>query len=249
MKLTRGIICVIAVIVVVQLSAARGKDEKKDKLKGQMVDSGSFNVIVKGQNVLTETFTIEEQEGIDTVKAQVKEVAGSDPVQQKSTLEFTSQGQLLRYEWSQRSGGSLSLVPNNDFLIEKITGPGSGKASEHPFLMPSTSVVLDNNFFIHREVLAWRYLASDCKSEGGSLKCQQGPAEFGAIVPQEQTSMSVRMELVGKEKVSLRGVERDLLRVDLSGENFQWSLWLDDQDHFKLMRVAIPADKTEVVRN
>ncbi len=249
MKLSRGIICVIAVIVVAQLGAARGKDEKKDKLKGQMVDSGSFNVIVKGQNVLTETFTIEEQEGIDTVKAQVKEVAGSDPVQQKSTLEFTSQGQLLRYEWSQSSGGSLSLVPNNDFLIEKITGPGSSKASERPFLMPATSVVLDNNFFIHREVLAWRYLASDCKSEGGSLKCQQGPAEFGAIVPQEQTSMSVRMELVGKEKVSLRGVERDLLRVDLSGENFQWSLWLDDQDHFKLMRVAIPADKTEVVRN
>lgn len=249
MKLTRGIICVIAVIVVVQLSAARGKDEKKDKLKGQMVDSGSFNVIVKGQNVLTETFTIEEQEGVNTVKAQLKEPAGTDPVVQKSTLAFTSQGELLRYEWSQSSGGSLSLVPSNDFLLEKITAAGSGKASEHPFLMPSTSVVLDNNFFIHREVLAWRYLASDCKSEGGSLKCQQGPAEFGVIVPQDQTSMSVRMELVGKEKVSLHGVERDLLRVNLSGENFQWSLWLDDQDHFKLMRVAIPADKTEVVRN
>ena len=143
----------------------------------------------------------------------------------------------------------LTVFPNNDFLIEKITTAASAKAAEQPFLMPSTSAILDNNFFVHREVLAWRYLAADCKPEGGNLKCQQDPAEFGVLVPQDRTSIRVRMELVGKEKVTIRGAERELLRLNLTGESFEWALWVDDHDQFKLMRVAIPADNTEVVRD
>jgi len=235
------------IALAMQTAAARSKDEKKHESK-QMVDSGTFDVIVKGQHVITETFSIEQQSGISIVKAQLKETTGMDPVKQKSDLEFTSQGELLRYEWSESSGGSLSVMPDNDFLKEKITAPGQTKPAEQPFLMPGTSMILDNNFFIQREILAWRYLAADCKSDGGVLKCQQGPAEFGVLIPQDRTSMSVRLELVGKEKVKIRGVQRNLLRLNLSGENYQWSLWLDDQDHFKLMRVAIPADDTEVVR-
>ena len=61
--------------------------------------------------------------------------------------------------------------------------------------------------------------------------------------------MSVRMELGGKEKVTIRGTERDLLRLNLHGDQFDWALWVDDHDHFKLMKVAIPADNTEVVRD
>lgn len=249
MRLLRRSARIAAVIVIsLQLASANGKDEKKDKLKPEVVDSGAFQVLVKGQHVITESFTIEQKEGLSIVKAQLKQTTGTDPTQQKSRMEFTSQGELISYDWSQSSGGSLSVEPKNDFLIEKITTPGSGKPAEQPFLMPTTSMILDNNFFIQREVLAWRYLAVDCTSEAGGLKCQQGPAEFGVLVPQDRTSMSVRMELVGKEKVKFRGVDRDLLRVNLTGENFQWSLWLDDQDHFKLLRVAIPADDTEVVR-
>jgi hypothetical protein len=98
-------------------------------------------------------------------------------------------------------------------------------------------------------VLAWRYLAADCKSEAGNLKCPQGPVEFGVLVPQDRSSVRVRLELVGKEKVSIRGTERELLRLNLTGEDFEWSLWVDAQDQFKLIRVAIPADGTEVVRD
>jgi hypothetical protein len=61
--------------------------------------------------------------------------------------------------------------------------------------------------------------------------------------------MSVRLELVGKEKISIRGTERELLRLNLSGEDLQWSLWVDENDHFKLIRVAIPADNTVVDRD
>ena len=98
-------------------------------------------------------------------------------------------------------------------------------------------------------MLAWRFLAADCKQEADGLKCQKDPGEFGVLVPQDRTSIHVRLELVGKEKVTIRGSERELLRLNLTGESFSWALWLDDRDQFKLLRVAIPADNTEVVRD
>jgi hypothetical protein len=57
------------------------------------------------------------------------------------------------------------------------------------------------------------------------------------------------MELVGKEKVMIRGTERELLRLNLKGETFSWALWVDENDHFKLMRVLVADDNTEVVRD
>jgi len=233
-------------------NAAAPKDDKKDKAKHdptQVVDSGAFGVFIKGQRVVTETFSIHELNGISIIKSQLKQTAGADASSQKSNLEITSSGELLRYEWSQDSGGSMTVLPNNDFLIEKITVPGSLKTAEQPFLMPSSTMILDNNFFIHREVLIWRFLAADCKSDTGGWKCQQDPAEFGVLVPQDRNSLRVRLELVGKEKVTIRGAERELLRLNLIGENFVWNLWIDPQDQFKLIRVAIPADDTEVVRD
>ena len=254
MKFEMKIRCATALALSLSLGAfasAYGAD-KKDKPKpaaSQTVDSGSFGVFIKGQRVATETFNVQQQNSNSVIKSQFKESVGTDPASQKSDLEITSSGELLRYEWSQASGGSLSVVPNNDFLLERITTAASSKAAEQPFLMPSTSAILDNNFFVHREVLAWRYLAAACKPDGGGLKCQQGPADFGVLVPQDRTSIHVRMEVVGKEKVAVRGAERELLRLNLTGESVNWALWVDDHDQFKLMRVAIPADNTEVIRD
>jgi len=230
------------------LPIARAAD-KKNPSKPQNVDSGTFGIFVKGQRVANETFTIQQQNDASVIKSQLKELVGSDPVTQKSDLEITATGALLRYDWSQSAGGSLSVFPDNDFLKERITPSPGAKPAEQAFLMPATSSVLDNNFFVHREVLIWRYLAADCKPENGGLKCQQDPGEFGVLVPQDRTSMHVRLELVGKEKVTIRGAERELLRLNLKGENFEWALWVDDKDQFKLIRASIPADNTEVVRD
>ena len=238
-------------VVVVGCATVLFAGDKKDKAKpagAQMVDSGSFGIFVKGQRVVTETFTVQQENGVSTVKAQLKETGGSATAGQKSDLQMTGGGELIRYEWSDGSS-SLMVTPNNEFLLEKITAAASSKPAEQPFLMPNTSAILDNNFFVHREVLAWRYLAADCHTVSGSLKCQQGPVEFGVLVPQDRTSMRVRMELVGREKVTIQGTERELLRLNLKGEAFTWALWVDDKDQFKLMRVMIADDNTEVVRD
>lgn len=235
---------------VAAFAAPRDKKEKeKEKSTIQMVDSGSFSVFVRGQHVATETFNIQQQNSNSVIKAQMKQDGSDNPVVQKSDLEITSNGALLRYEWSQAAGGSLTVVPNEDFLLERISTPTSSKPAEQPFLMPNTSAILDNNFFVHREVLAWRYLAADCKQEGADLKCQKDPGDFGVLIPQDRTSIHVRMEVVGKERVTIRGAQRELLRLNLTGDTFNWALWLDDHDRFKLIRVEIPADNTEVLRD
>jgi uncharacterized Zn-binding protein involved in type VI secretion len=244
---TRGISVLLLATSLAAVAASHGDKKEKEQSAAQTVDSGSFTVFVNGRPVATETSNIQQQNTNSIIKSQLKGDSPSDPLQ-KSELEITSTGDLLHYDWSQSSGGSLSVQPNNEFLIEKISTPTSPKPAEQPFLMPSTSVILDNNFFIHREVLAWRFLAAGCKQDPAGWKCQQA-GDFGVLVPQDRTSMHVRMEMVGKEKVKIRGAERELLRLNLKGDTFDWALWLDDHDQFKLMRVTIPADNIEVVRD
>jgi hypothetical protein len=261
-KLKLGIpvqMCAVAMTCMVAMHAADKKD--KPGASDKLVDSGSFGVFIRGQRVVTETFSVQQENGTSTVKSRLQEVSSSTSNQtslgttasipvaggQNSNLEITSKGELVRYDWSDGSG-SLLVVPKNEFLLEKITTAAS-KTAEQPFLMPNTSAILDNNFFVHREVLIWRYLASDCKMESGDLKCQQAPAEFGVLVPQDHASLRVRIELVGREKLMIRGSERDLMRLNLKGEAFSWALWVDEKDKFKLVRVVIADDNTEVVRD
>jgi hypothetical protein len=223
---------------------ATGKDKEPP---AQMVDSGSFGVWTGGHRVATETFTVQQQTGgISIIASQLKEDAGS--ASQNSELQVTSAGALVRYEWHEQSPGKseLFVVPNNDFLKETVTQNPGDKPAEQPFLMPSTSLVLDNNFLIHREVLAWRYLSS-CTHENGPMQC--GPAQFGAIVPQERTSIRISVQPVGEEKITIRGSERHLLRLNLKSDDDEWAIWLDPQDHYKLVRVVKTGDNTEVVRD
>jgi len=237
----------VAVLAGTALLCASDKKDKAKPAGAQQVDAGSFGVFIRGQRVVTETFTVHQENSISNVKSQLQTI-GASHTSQHSDLQMTASGELVRYEWSDGSG-SLVVTPNNEFLLEKITAAPGAKQAEQPFLMPNTSAILDNNFFVHRQVLAWRYLATNCRTQDGALKCQQGAVEFGVLVPQDRTSVRVRMELVGKEKITIRGTERELLRLNLKGESFSWALWLDDKDNFKLMRVLVADDNTEVVRD
>jgi hypothetical protein len=220
-----------------------GKDPE-----GQLVDSGSFGIFLNGRRVMTETFSVHQQAGgVSTISSQIKEDAGLSS--QDSELQITSSGALVRYEWHEAAPAKSSLVvaPNNDFLLETVTEKTGDKPVEQPFLLPETSPILDNNFFVHREVLAWRYLASSCTTEAKGLKC--GPADFGTVVPQDRLSAHVRVEPVGDEKITIRGVQQLLLHLDFKGDDGEWQLWLNPQDHYKLMRVTKTGEPVEVVRD
>src|ERR1700733_6871803 len=158
-------------------------------------------------------------------------------------------GELRKYEWKEISPGQSQAVvqPGQDFLIERFRSAPQEKEQEQPFMLPASSSVLDDYFFVHREVLAWRFLASSCKQDKGALQCPlKQHVQFGALNPHARSSMSVTLEFAGREKVTIRGTEHELNRLDLKSDSGNWELWLDDQ--FKLQRM-ISGESTEVVRD
>lgn len=234
-----------SLILLLVLAAAAAKPS------GQMVDAGSFGIYVNGQRVATERFSIQQIAGGSKVDSQLQEEGANQKASQASIMQLGSQGELVRYEWHEVTPEKLDLelLPNDQFLIERLTIKPGEKPIEQPFLLPSSTVVLDNNFFVHRELLAWRYLAQNCKQDAGKFQCVSGPTSFGAVVPQERSSMRVSLEPVRKEKTQVGGKERELSRFDLKFDENTWSLWLDDQDHFKVVKISIGDAHTEVVRD
>jgi hypothetical protein len=237
----------LSVLLVVTAAAAWKSDKGKDR--ENQVDSGSFGIFVGGQRVATETFSVrQDSAGLSTTSGQLRQ-EGSNAPAQSFEMKVSSTGALVDYQWHELAPGKseLEVLPNNEFLVERVTENPSEKPKEQPFLLPNTSLILDNNFFVQREVLAWRYLASACSTEGGQLKC--APAQFGTVVPQERVSVRVSVTPGGPEKVMIHGTERQLVRISLKGDDGEWNLWLDPLDHFKLIRVVKTGENTEILRD
>src|SRR6202049_1716373 len=179
----RWLIAIVLVCAFAAQARNQKQDKEQDKAKqpaAQTVDSGSFGVFIKGQRVVTESFSVQQQRGLSIIKSHLKDASGTANNDQSSELQIMPNAQLVRYEWDETTPAVSSVVvtPSNEFLIEKISTSTSAKPAEQPFLMPNTSMILANTFFVHREVLLWRYLAADCHPEGGNLQCQKGPVEL-----------------------------------------------------------------------
>jgi len=246
--LVLGAVCILAMSTAV--AVADKKEDKPAPASAQMVDSGSFGVFMHGQRVATETFSIHQSGSGSSIVSRFKSDAGADKAEQTSEWQMGPGGELRKYEWKELSPGQSQavVVTGQDFLIERFKSSPQAKEQEQPFMLPATSSLLDDYFFIQREVLAWKYLATSCKQENGALQCPlKQRVQFGALNAHARSSVSVTVEFSGKEKVTIRGVEHELNRLDLNGESGNWALWLDDQ--FKLQRILIASENTEVVRD
>jgi hypothetical protein len=241
----------LAGLCLLAVSIGAAASDKSDKAPAaQMVDSGSFGVFMNGRRVATETFSIHQNSGGSSVTSEFKAEAGLDKAVQTSTWEMTGSGELRSYEWKEVSPGQSQavVVSSQDFLIERFRSGPQEKEQEQPFMLPASSSLLDDYFFVQREVLAWKFLASSCKQEKGELRCPvKQHVQFGALNPHARAPMSVAVEFAGREKVTIRGVERELNRLNLKSDSIDWALWLDDQ--FKMQRILIAGENTEVVRD
>ncbi len=230
-------------------AAAAGPGKEKEPA-GQMVDSGSFGILVNGRRVATETFSIQQNSSGSVATSEFKTEEGLDKAVQSSELQLTANGDLRRYAWKEVSPGKAQAVvlPNENLLVERSTENPQAKEQEHPFLLPTSTSILDDYFFVHREILAWKYLATGCHQESGRVACPVSQrAQFGALNPHARSSLLVSVEFTGREKVPVHGAERELNHFVLKSDAGEWSLWLDDQ--FKLVRILVPGDNTEVVRD
>jgi hypothetical protein len=65
--------------------------------------------------------------------------------------------------------------------------------------------------------------------------------------PHQHSSAPLSAEFLGREKVSLKSGQQDLLKLEFKTEAGTWQLWLDDQ--FKVMRMLVVGENTEVDRD
>jgi len=237
----------VAVAAITPLVAAA---VDKKEASGQMVDSGALGVFLNGKRIATETFTIQQSTTGSVISSQFKTEEGADKAAQTSELQLAPNGDIRKYEWKEIAPGKAqaTVTPSNEYLMEHITGSGSEKPEDQPFMLPASTSVLDDYVFIHREVLIWRYLATACKRDKGAVQCPANQkTQFGAINPHQRSSLPLSVEFQGRDKVGIRGAEQELNKFVLHSEGGDWVMWLDDQ--FKLQRILVAADSTEVVRD
>jgi len=236
-----SILCIFCCLLFIdRASAGKAADQK--------VDSGSFAVIMNGKRVATETFSISQDAHGSVVASDFH--ADDGTAAQSSQLELTTNGDLYKYEWKELSPGKghATVAPDDKFLVERFSMNPQDKMQEQPFLLPSSTSMLDDYVFIHREVLAWKDLAMGCRQEKGVIECPLNQhTQFGTLNPHQRASMPVSLEYAGREKITVHGTERELIRLNLKGETGDWALWLDDQ--FKLIRMSVPAENTEILRD
>ncbi len=238
-------------IVIVAALASSGipAQSYKNPSEGQLVDSGSFAIFRRGRRVGTETFTIHERADYSVTVAQLKIEDGNDHASQTSELQMASNGDLRHYEWKELSPEKAQATVDyrDQFLVERVTPPNS-KPQERAFLLPPSTVILDD-FFTHREILLWRYLASFCGASIGPQGCKLESGKFGVFLPRQQASSSVALSYEGKDKVMYHGGQRELDRFTLQSEDAAWTFWVESTYPFKLLRILVPAENVEVVRD
>jgi hypothetical protein len=223
----------------------------KDKPSpADVVDSGSFGVYTAGHRVATETFAIKQGPDGSIVSSVFKSAQGEQQAEQSSELDLTPSVDLRKYEWKEISPEKsvATVMPNDNFLIERFGSGTDNKQHDQNFLLPPSTSILDDYFFVHREVLAWKYLATSCKNENGTMKCPLQPVQFGTLNPRERTSMSVSIEFAGRDKFTFHGAEQEFPKFRLKSEMGDWAFWLNDKDKFKLVRL-VDDSGTEVLRD
>ena len=247
----RAPVLTIATLLALAFAAgALDKPKTKDPTMKE-VDSGSYGVFVNGHRMATETFTISQgaSGGIATADFKTEDNVENKSAQ-SSEMELSPNGDLHRYEWKELSPGKaeVTVFPANDFLTERAIRSPQDKPEEQPFMLPASTSILDDYFFSHRQILIWRYLATSCKHENNEVKCPVSQKiQFGTLNPQQRAGSQVSLEFMGRDKATIRGTEKEFNKFALRSEGGEWFIWVDDQ--FKMQRILIPGDSTEVIRD
>jgi hypothetical protein len=236
----------VSVVLLAAVASLFAYSKNKQKEVPKVIDKGTFQILVDGKEVGTESFTI-EQRGSDNVTSSQIKVSGPTKAEQSSTLEMTSDGQLVHYGWKElapeRAETSIDVVQGS--VIQRTTFAEQKKPLDIPYMVSPSTTVLDDNFFSHRQLLVWRFLGS-CTVEGAQRKCQA--AKFRVLIPAQHITAVADLEMVGPEKQTIQGVEKDVVHIKLMAGDLEWAIYADPADSFKIVRISIPANKTEVLR-
>ena len=250
MKLSYRLLFSIWVLGLCMAAVAAPKEKEKEH-EGTAIDAGSFGVYQKGHRVGTETFSVYQTSYGSLITSEFKTENGPTQDVQTSELQLAANGNIRRYEWKEISPDKAQsvILPNEDFLSQRWTTAAQEKEREQPYLLSASTNILDDYFFIHREVLAWKFLGVACSQEKG--RPPQCPtkkrAKMATLNPHQHSSALLTAEYMGREKITFKNAPQDLMRLELASDASTWELWLDDQ--FKVMRISIVGENTIVDRD
>jgi len=259
--MTNSILFVAVLVTATALHPGEKDKNSPPKMEAKVVDSGSFGIYVNGKRVGTETFKIEQRPDFHIATAEVKVDDGAVKSVQTAEMQISPTGDLHSYVWRATFPirEESSVEPNNQLLVEHVI-PADLKKIDVPHLLPVSTAILDDNFFSQREILLWRYLATCLVKDQGHV-C--GTSSFAVLVPRQHVSLSAAITIVGPDKLTLKGSVRELTKVALlvgdpqhmiviNGDREtpgQWFLWVDAEDHYKVVKMAIPSSNVEIIRD
>jgi hypothetical protein len=221
-------------------------DQKDKKAASKVADSGSFGIFVSGRRIGTETFHIEQRGDINVATSEIKVDDGKSKASQTAEMQVSPKGELRSYSWHSTlpQKEETSVEAKDQLLIEHVV-PVDQKKLDLPHVLPLNTAILDDNFFSHREILIWRYLATGCLIKNNERLC--GPSSFGILVPQQHLAANVTVELIGRDKINVKGQDVEVNKIKMESEGIVWMLWVGDD--FKVMKMSVPANNVEVVRD
>jgi hypothetical protein len=247
---------------------AADKPKPKEKSSAKVADSGSFGIYLNGRRVGTETFNItetlnaEQRPEYSTASSEIKFDDGKFKATQTAEMQILPRGDLRSYVWRATAPEKeeVSVEPKDQLLVEHII-PADQKKLDVPHMLPVSTVILDDNFFSQRELLLWWYLATSCKRQQNDLLC--GTGRFVILVPHQHVSGNATLELLGQDKVMVKGTERELNKIKLEtngpqaltwlndqardSDGMQWVLWVDDQ--YRIIKMTVAGSNVEVIRD
>src|SRR5258708_5950294 len=227
-------------------AGAQDKDKGTRKSSANKVaDSGSFGIFIQGKRVGTETFRIEEGADVSAATSSVKVDDGTNKAEQTSEMRLDHSGNLKYYRWRSTVPTKEETVvePNEDLLVEHII-PADLKKMDLPHILPLSTSILDDNFFSHREILAWRFIATNCPPDkDGRRSCS--PGDFSILVPRQHLAGNARVELVGRNAIKVKGVEKEIdeLKVVTYAHPSLFSIGED----LKGVEILISSNRGEVI--
>jgi hypothetical protein len=261
-------LAILVIVLVASSFALQAADKPREKANSHVADSGTFGIFLNGKRVGTETFNItetlnsERRPEYSTATSEIKFDDGKFKATQTAEMQISPTGELRSYVWRATAPQKeeASVEPRDQLLVEHVI-PADQKKVDVPHMLPVSTVILDDNFFSQREVLLWWYLASGCRKENNGLLC--GTGHFVILVPHQHVSGNATLELMGPEKVMIKGTQRELNKVKLEtngpqaltwlndqareSDGQQWVLWVDDQ--YKIIKMTVAGSNVEVIRD
>src|SRR5438874_10791174 len=247
----RIILSMTIVIAAVAATAQAGDIPKAAAENTTVVDSGSFGILVNGKRVATEKFRMEQRNNINRASSELRFAASDTQATQNAEMEVTSGGLLKKYPWRevQPSKSQIVVEPDDDqFMVMRISDGSNAPAKNSTHALSPATSILDDNFFSQMQVLTWKYMAMGCRGNAaGKQECTWAPQKLAVLNPHQQQSLLVTMEYTGRQKIKLNGVLQELNTFKLQAETGDWKLWFNEEN--KMVRVLIPSENTEVIRD